>query len=175
MANNSTSSEVSGPRKRKLSTKASTNGDPQVARKRQKSGKAVKESVTAALTKKRAPTTVPSKITTGTPKTTPAVSNQASAKAAPEKSARKRATVDIEEIVDDSDDHASNPPRNPKHILEAADGSDDDDDDPDPAPDLIPVDDDDDEEEEEETNLEVPEESAEAELGMSFIVYIKLN
>ena len=95
-----------------------------MARKWQKSGKAVKESVTAALTKKRAPTTVPSRITTGTPKTTPAVSNQASAKAAPEKSTQKQATVDIEEIVDDSDDYASNPPRNPKHILEAADRSD---------------------------------------------------
>src|SRR6266508_2045611 len=46
MATNPASPEVSGPRKCKLSTKATTNGDPQVVQKKQKSGKLVEKSVT---------------------------------------------------------------------------------------------------------------------------------
>jgi hypothetical protein len=53
MATKSASPEVSGARKRKLSNKASTNGDPLEARKRNKTLSAVKKGVTAALTKKK--------------------------------------------------------------------------------------------------------------------------
>jgi hypothetical protein len=176
MATNSASTEISGPRKRKLSTKATTNGDPQEARKRQKSGTTVKKSITAALsavkkgvaaalTKKK---TVPSEKAPGTSKAVPAAPDRAPPKG-PEKRARKRAPVKIEDIADDLDDIPSNPPQNPSHILEAADGSDDKD--PDPAPELIPddeeedEDEDEDEDDEDETNLEATEESAEAELS----------
>jgi hypothetical protein len=53
MSSNNTSSDVSGPRKRKLSTKASTNGDPLEA-KRKKTLSGVKKGGAAALTKKKA-------------------------------------------------------------------------------------------------------------------------
>ena len=174
MATDSAAPEISGPRKRKLSTKATTNGDPQ-ARKRQKSGTTVKKTVTAALTAVKNGVTAAltkkktSKTATGTSKAASVAPNRASAKGR-EKNPQKRASV--EDIADDSDDIPSNPPQNPKHILEAVDGSDDDD--QDPAPELIEVDDDDDDDEEDdgdedETNLEAPEESAEAELSMGFI------
>jgi len=52
MATNPASPEISGPCKHKLSTKATTNGDPQVVQKTQKSGKLVKKSVTTAPPKK---------------------------------------------------------------------------------------------------------------------------
>jgi hypothetical protein len=188
MATNSASTEISGSRKRKLSTKAATNGDPLEASKRQKSGttvkksvtaalSAVKKGVTAALTKKK---TVPSKTATGTSKAAPVAPDRAPAKV-PEKRAQKRAPVEIEDISDDLDDIPSNPPQNPNHILEAANGSDDDD--PDPAPELIPVEedeedgdeDDEDEDDEDEMNVEAPEESAEAELSRLHLLHVKLS
>ena len=44
---------------------------------------------------------------------------------------KRRPSVEIEEVFDDeSDCHTSAPPRNPRHIMEAADGSDDDKEDP---------------------------------------------
>jgi hypothetical protein len=177
MATNSTFTEVSGPHKRKLSIKVITNGDPQEAWKKQKSGTTVKKGVTAALSMvkkgvaaaltKKKPT--PSKMATGSSKA--AAPNQPSAKI-PENCIRKHAPVEIEDIADDSDAIPSNPPKNPTHVLEAADGSDDDD--SDPAPELIEVDDEDKDEEdaednEDETNLEAPEESAEAELSTDII------
>jgi hypothetical protein len=156
MATNPASPDISGPRKRKPSTKASTNGDPHEARKRQKSGTILKPSVTTALTKKKNAATVSSKAAAAAP-------NQASAKG-PGKSTQRHATVesDDSEDLDDRTSNQTNPPQNPNRVLEAADGSDDD---PDPKSNFILVDDDDDDE----TNLEAAEVSAEAELGRNFI------
>ena len=64
----------------------------------------------------------------------------------------------VEEIMDNTDVHHSQPPQNPNHILELSDGSDDDD----PAPPLIDVDKSDDEDD---MDIEEVEENAEAELG----------
>jgi hypothetical protein len=99
------SPEASGPRKRKLSAKVITNGDPEVERKRKRLE--AKEQHT-----KPAPTQKHSKTTT-----------KAAAKPAPRP---RRPSVEIEEVEDESADHTSVPPHNPQHILEAANGSDDD-------------------------------------------------
>ena len=107
------SPEASGPRKRKLSTKVTTNGDPEVERKRKKL-EAKKHSTKPAPTKKHSSTQAPAKTKTTT---------KAAAKPAPRP---RRPSVEIEEVEDESDYHTSVPPRNPQHILEAADGSDDD-------------------------------------------------
>ena len=55
-----TNPETSGPRKRTLSTKAATNGDPNAERKRQKLGEVQKKGMKMPLTKKK-PTTTSSK------------------------------------------------------------------------------------------------------------------
>lgn len=158
MATNPTSPDISGPRKRKPSTKASTNGDPQEARKRQKSGNTTNKSVTTALTKKKKDAPRPSKTATVTSKATSILAR---------KSTQKRPIVESD---DDSDD-PNNSPQTPNRVLEAqaADGSDSDDS-LDPAQELILVDEDDNEEKVE-TYLEEPEESAEAELGMISFPY----
>lgn len=161
MATNPASPDISGPRKRKPSTKASTNGDPHEARKRQKSGTIPKPSAMTALTKKKYAATVSSKAAAAAA----VAPNQASAKG-PGKSTQRHATVESDDS-EDSDDQShtsnrTNPPKNPNRVLEAADGSDDG---PDLASNFILVDDDN----EDETRLEVAEESAEAELGRNFI------
>ena len=107
------SPEASGPRKCKLSTKVTTNGDPEVERKRKKL-EAKKQSTKAAPTQKHSSTQAPAKTKTTT---------KAAAKPAPQ---QRRPSIEIEEIEDEADYHTSVPPRNPQHILEAADGSDDD-------------------------------------------------
>ena len=189
------SPEASGPRKRKLSTKVTTNGDPEVERKRKRLE--AKEQITKPVpTQKHPSTQVPAKTKTTTKVATkpaprprrPSVEieevedesadrtsvpprnsqhileaangsdNDAITPAPPRKSTKKpvvtkqRPSVELEEVFDDeSDRHTSVPPRNPRHILEAADGSDNDEEDPVP-----------------DTNeeREAPEESDEAELGM---------
>lgn len=158
MTTNPTAPEVVGPHKRKLSTKATTNADPQVDfRKRKKLGAAVKKSVTAP-TKKRTSATITKTASKAAP-----VPKRASAKAVPAKRVQKQTrTVGIEEVSDDSDSHISIPPRNPKHILEATDGSDDNDDNSD-------------EEEDDNTNLEAPKESPEVEMGTWFNSGFVLN
>src|ERR1700761_2422866 len=126
---------ASSSRKRTLSTKAATNGDPQAEKKRQK------------LAHKAAPpakaTTIPSKATT-------------KRHVAPVKPASRCPSVEIEDTDEESDQPKLNPPRNLRHILEATDGSDDEVDEG-PVPDLIEVEDDE--------EAEAVEESAEAELS----------
>jgi hypothetical protein len=95
------SPEASGPRKRKLSTKVITNGDPEVERKRKKL-ETKKQSTKQASTQKL---------------------KKAAMKPAPRP---QRPSIEVEEVEDESDYHTSVPPHNPKNILEAADGSDDD-------------------------------------------------
>jgi len=107
------SPEASGPRKRKLSTKVTTNGDPEVERKKKKL-EAKKQSTKPAPTQKHSSTQAPAKTKTTT---------KAVAKPAPRP---RHPSVEIEEVEDESDYRTSVPPRNPQHILEAADGSDDD-------------------------------------------------
>ena len=68
---------------------------------------------------------------------------------------KQRPSVEFEEVYDEADQHTSVPPRDPWHILEAADGSNDDDEDP--VPDIN-------------EEHEAPEESDEAELGMYLII-----
>ena len=113
------SPEASGPRKRKLSTKVTTNGDPEVERKRKRL-EAKEQSTKPAPTQKLPSTQVPAKL-------------KATTKAATKPAPRPRhPSVEIEEVEDESADHTSVPPHNPQHVLEAADGSDDDGDTPAP-------------------------------------------
>ena len=113
------SPEASGPRKRKLSTKVTTNGDPEVERKRKRL-EAKEQSTKPAPTQKLPSTQVPAK---------PKATTKAATKPAPRP---RYPSVEIEEVEDESADHTSVPPRNPQHVLEAADGSDDDGDTPAP-------------------------------------------
>jgi len=107
------SPEASGPRKRKLSTKVTTNGDPEVERKKKKlEGK--KQDIKSAPTKKNSSTRAPVNPTMK-PAPKPAPAPQP-----------RRPSVEVEEIEDEADCRTSVPPRNPRHILEAADGSDND-------------------------------------------------
>ena len=107
------SPEASGPCKHKLSTKVTTNGDPEVEQKRKKL-EVKKQSTKAAPTQKHSSTGPPAKTKTTT---------KAATKPAPQ---QRCPSVEIEEIEDKADYHASVPPCNPQHILEATDGSDDD-------------------------------------------------
>jgi hypothetical protein len=168
---NPESSGVHGPRKRILSTKASTNGDPIVERKRKKLEEVQKKGATTTLTKKK-PTAAPmkKKPTGTTTKEAPAVAKKT---ASPAKPVPQPSPVETEEVYDEASHHTSAPPRNPRHILDSVEASDDDmyasDD---PAPEVITINDDDDNNEEDmdidavtEEVLEAPEESAEAELS----------
>ena len=160
MPTNPDSSGVPGPRKRTLSTKAATNGDPLAENKRQKildnSQKKTliptEKRTTTASSSKSAPakaTTIPAK------PTAIATKRQVAPKPAPQ-----RPSVECEDVYDEADHPKSNPPRNPRHIMEAVDGGDNEVA-KDPAPEVIAVDDND-----EPTNVEAPEESADAELSM---------
>jgi hypothetical protein len=84
-------------------------------------------------------------------------------KVASTKSAPRRPSINVEKVEDELDCRASVPPRNPRHILEAADGSDDDMEE-DTASKLIVVDDNDDMASDK-GGIEEPEESDEAELS----------
>jgi hypothetical protein len=161
---NPKSSDIHGPRKRTLSTKAATNGDPlaNAERKRQKLDEVQKKTATTALTKKQ-PTMAPAKKKTTVTKAAPAVKKQI----APSVPQVRHPSVEVEEVYDEENHHTSVPPRNQRHILEAADGSDDNMDE-DPA-DIMTIDDDEDDNNLNaagEEVLEEPEESAEAELSM---------
>lgn len=146
MATNSIPPEISGPRKRKPSTKASTNGDPQEVQKRQKSGTVVKKTASTPLTQK---------------KDIPVAPDRASAK----NSGKKPATAEIDSSDSDLDDNSEDLTSIPlNHVLKAAGKSDGN---QDPAPELIIIDDDNNDE----PNLEAPEESAEAEMGKNCIFW----
>jgi hypothetical protein len=158
MATNTASLNVSasGPRKRKLSVKASTNGDPLQAPKRKKTLSTVNKGATAALTKNKT-TTVTSKTATGTSNAAP---NRVSKKVSGNDK-QKNATIENVDSADDitMDDVTSNLPHNHGSNLDAADGSDDE---------SNPTLGDDDSEKEgndKETDLDEEEESAENELG----------
>ena len=132
------SPEASGPCKHKLSTKATTNGDPEMERKKKKL-EAKKQSTKPALTKKHSSTRAPVNTTT-----------KPTAKPAPVPWSQ-RPFIEVEEIEDESNRHTSVPPHNPQHILEAINGSDND------KEDLAP---------DGNEEGEAPEESNEAKLGM---------
>lgn len=131
------------PRKRTLSTKAATNGDPNAERKRKKLEGAQKKTAKTTLTQKK-PTTVVPKI-----KTT------AGRAATVTKKAPQHSSIDVED-ADKADRHTG---------TRATDGSDETDDEmycePASVAETIVIDD-----SETEENLEVPEESDEAELSM---------
>ena len=91
------SPEASGPHKCKLSTKATTNGDPEVEQKKKKL-EAKKQSTKPAPTKKHSSTRAPVNTTTK-PATKPAPAPQS-----------QRPSVEVEEIEDESDRHTSVPP-----------------------------------------------------------------
>ena len=153
MPTNPDSSGVPEPRKRTLSTKAATNGDPHAGKKRQKildnsqKNKSIptKKQATATSNKASSSNSAPAKATTIAAKPTATATKR---QVAPAKPAPRRPSVECEEVYDESDHPKSDPPRNPRHLLEAADGSDDE------------VDDN-----HEPMNVEAPEESAEAELS----------
>jgi hypothetical protein len=134
------------PRKRTLSTKAATNGDPNAERKRKKLEHEQKKTAKAAVTRKQKPTTV-------APKKKTAAGRAATAT----KKATQHSSVDVEDV----DNNASHQTNTQATNLN---GEESDDSDVDmycgPAADPINVDD------EETENLEAPEESAEAELSM---------
>ena len=165
MSTNIASPEISGPCKRKPSTKASTNGDPQEARKRQKSGTTTKNVVTVLTQKKNVSSKSGS--ATGTSKAAPVAPNWASAKAP---GIQKHATIEHDDSNADLDldKLASNrtnsePPQNLNNVLEVAHGSDNGLDES-----VINLIEDDDKNN---TDLEAPEESAEAELGTNLSPY----
>lgn len=116
--------------------------------------------MTPAPSKKQSSTStwVPVK-TKATTKVTPGITK----KAAPAKPAPRRPSIEVEEVENELDCHTSVPPRNPRHILEAADGSDDDMEE-DTASKLIVVDNDNDMANDKE-GIEEPEESDKAVRG----------
>ena len=85
--------EASGPRKCKLSTKVTTNGDPEVERKK-KQLEAKKQSMKSAPTKKRSSTQAPVNPTTK-PAPKPAPAPQP-----------RHPSVEVEEIEDEADRHS---------------------------------------------------------------------
>jgi hypothetical protein len=125
---------VSGPRKRKETSRVTENADPLLKKKLKLGPKA------------------------------PALQQPIKPKSN-KKTLRRPPSVEIEDVSDDEDTVQHPSLKNPNHIIEAADGSDDKDPDDDIAPDLMDVDDDD-EEEHEESEKEL-EESAEDELRES--------
>ena len=153
MPTNPDSSGVPEPRKHTLSTKAATNGDPQAGKKRQKISDnsqrnkliPTKKKTTATSNKASSLNSASAKATTIAAKPTATATKR---QVAPAKPAPQRPSVECEEVYDESDHPKSDPPHNPRHLLEAADGSDDE------------VDDNN-----EPVNVEAPEESAEAELS----------
>ena len=113
-----------------------------------------------APSKKKSSTSARAPVKTkATTKVTPGVMK----KVASTKSAPRRPSVNVEKVEDELDCRASVPPRNPRHILEAADGSDDDMEE-DTASKPIVVDDNDDMASDK-GGIEEPEESDEAELS----------
>ena len=90
----------------------------------------------------------------------------APAKATTIKLAPQCSSVEIEDIQDKSDHPKLNPPCNPRHILEATDGSNDEED-TNPAPALIDVNDDNDNDNDNEPTE--PEKDVEAKLTCSII------
>ena len=162
---NSNPFKASEPCKCTLSTKAATNGDPQEEQKQQKLDNSQKKLM--APTKKQT-TTTSNKVSSSKAapaKVTIAVKATATAKkwqVAPAKPTPWHPSVEIEDIDDNSDHPKSNPPCNPRHILEATDGSDDEvavDENP---PELIGLDDNDNDDP---MDVEAPEESAKAQLS----------
>ena len=137
--------EVWAPRKRQVPL--NDNGQP--------------VNVPAAKRKKSAPGNT-TKTKAAPPKTAPKKSSAkaGSAKAAPPK---RKPSVEIEDVDDEDDMISSQRPRNPRNILEAADGSDDDDEYRVPPPAATSIDGD--EEEEEVEIIEPAGEDDEAELG----------
>jgi hypothetical protein len=175
------SPEAFGPRKRKLSEKATTNGDPNVERKQKRLAQV--EKIDAALTikttqasaKTMAPAKPPTakitapakkkastKMTTTSANLVPMVAKQAGPTGL-SKPRPRRSSVEVEEVDDGSDCLSYVSPRNPRRILEAADGSDDNIEGP-----LEPIVIDIDDEGPEETDVveEIPEEDDEAELSL---------
>jgi hypothetical protein len=138
-----TNPESSGARKRTLSTKAATNGDPNAERKRQKLEDLQKKATKTAHTKK-APTPLASK-------------KKAAARKTPKKVPR-HPSVDSEEASDKADQTTTN--GSDDGIYEEAE----------PGPEVIVIDDG---EETAEVDIpEPPEESAESELRMYLLFFL---
>lgn len=111
---------VSGPRKRKETSRVTDNADP--------------------LLKKKA-----------------RLAPKANAKKSDPKTPRRRPSVEIQEVDDDTNTIQHESPKNPSHIIEAADGSDDEELNESPAPDLTDVDDEDEDDHEESAEDELRE------------------
>lgn len=168
MPPNLDSSGASGRHKHTLLSKAATNGDSQVEWNLKKLDDSWKkltppaEKLTAMTSNKGSSSKVaaPAKATTIAMKAPAKFTEQL---VAPVKPAPQHPSVKIEEVQDESDHSKLNPPCNPRHILEATDGSDDEDYevtvDRDSALESIVADD------ENELTNEAPEESAEAQLS----------
>jgi hypothetical protein len=104
--------------------KVTTNGNPNVERNRKKSEQVQKKGMAPAPTKKKSSTQAPTKTTATTAKAAPMVAKQA-VQAASAKQAPRHRSIEVDEVYTEADHHTSDPPRNPRRILEAADGSDD--------------------------------------------------
>ena len=121
------SPEVPGPHKHKLSTKAAINGDPEVQWKKKKL-EAKKQSTKLAPTQKpHNPQHIPVEATDESDDevNTPAPPRKSTTSTKKPIIMKRRPSIEVEETEDESDNyHTSVPPSNPRHILEAADGSD---------------------------------------------------
>jgi len=115
-----------------------------------------KKKVSAPPAKKFKPHTESTTSKTAAPSKTFTANLATSAKLVPTRSV----SVEIEDVIDKDDHPRSNPPNNPRHILELVDSNDEDNDPPPPAMDV------DDDEEEEEEEEEESEEDDDAELGL---------
>lgn len=154
MPPNLDSPEDLGPRKRTLSTKVTTNGDPEVERQQKRLKKVQDKGATAAPTKKQLSTTTAAKATPLVAKqlsTTVVPAKKNTGPKATKKPAPQRPSVEIEEVSNDESDN---------HIC------DDIEEDPTAKPILVDSDEDDADIDDEEDAPEAPEESAEAELSM---------
>jgi hypothetical protein len=138
--------------------------DSRISRKRQAPLNANGEPVTIPVPKKKKSASEQ----TGKKKAAPTKPGLQKKSAVPEKlaPAKRKPSVEIEEVPDEDNLTHSEVPRNPRNILEAANGSDDDVDYPPPAPMDVDSPSQTDEEEDTVEIIEKPEEDDEAELGL---------
>ena len=165
MITSSPSPDISGPRKHKLSTKASTNGDPLKVKWKKTISTANKDATaTAALTKKKTAATAVLSVMAAKALTT----KQASEKL-PEKGTQRHTTIEDVDDADELVDITMNPPQNTNSLnLEAENGSDNESD-SNHAPEIIIINDNDEKTEVVDgTHLDTDEESDETQISRNF-------
>ena len=168
MTTSSPSPDISGPCKCKLSTKASTNGDPLKAKQKKTISTANKDATaTAALIKKKtAAAAVPSVMAAK------ASTTKQASKKLPEKGTQRRTTIEDVDHADELVDITMNPPQNTNGLnLEAENGSNNESD-SNHASEIIIINDDDEKTEVVDgTHLDTNEESDETQISRNFFFF----